>query len=199
MSPEPYLRDEEGALLLRIARDSMERYVHEGAVPDLDAYPLTPPLHEKHGAFVSLYQAQQLRGCMGYTKSLEPLAQAVRDCAINAAARDPRFAPVRPEELSAITIEVTALCPGAATDSPFIPVHDLSEVTLGTDGLYLEHAGPRGGSLLLPQAAVEHGWDVQAFLEALCHQADVPADGWKDPGAVLYRFTAQRFAEPGQV
>ncbi len=195
MPREPFLSPAEGALLLRIARDSLTTFLQDGTTPSLEAYPLTAALQEYHGVFVTLRHGHELRGCLGYTKSLEPLAQAVRENTINAAARDPRFAPIRAEELPAIRIEVAALCPGATPDSPFIPVHDLAEVLLGEDGLYLEHAGPRGGALLLPHTAAEHNWTLDQFLEALCRQADIAPGCWQDPGAVLYRFSTQVFAE----
>lgn len=195
MPRECFLSPDEGATLLRIAHESVSAYVQDNDLPGLETYPLTPTLRELHGVFVTLRQSGELRGCHGYTKSLEPLAQAVRECTINAAARDPRFTPVRLDELPTLQIEIAALCPGATPDSPFIPVHDLAELVLGEDGLYLEHAGPRGGALLLPHAAAEHCWTLEQFLEALCRQAGIAPGCWQDPSAVLYRFSTQVFAE----
>jgi len=193
--PERYLSTEEEHLLLRIARESLETYVNSGETIALDTYPLTPRLHERHGAFVTLRAQGELRGCIGYTKNLESLAEAVRDNAINAGARDPRFAPVRPEELAHLHIEVSALCPGDTPDSPFIEVNDISEIVIGRDGLYLDHAGTRGGGLLLPQVPVEQGWDMPQFLSGLCLKAGAPDGAWKEPGTTLYRFSAQVFSE----
>lgn len=192
-----YLSKDEEALLLKIARDSLETYVREHERLSLAAYPLTAPLKEKHGAFVTLCHQGQLRGCIGYTQSIESLAEAVRDNAVNAATRDPRFPPVAPEELEGIQIEISALCPGEAPGSPFIRVHDISEIVLGRDGLYLEHSGPRGGGLLLPQVPLEHGWDLNQFLEGLCRKAGAPDNAWKLPESRLYRFSAQVFGEAG--
>jgi len=189
-----WLTGEETRLLLRIARESLERYVRDGDRLDVEQYPLTPTLRQSHGAFVTLRRGGDLRGCIGYTRSLEPLALAVRDNAINAGSRDPRFPPVRPEELPGITVEVSALCPGEEPDSPFIRVNDLSEVVLGRDGLFLECGLARGG-LLLPQVPVEQGWDLDQFLEALCRKAGVPDGAWRDPENTLYRFSAQVFSE----
>ena len=192
-----YLSEAETALLLRIARDSLERYVRDGERVDVEDYPLTDTLREPHGAFVTLRRQGELRGCIGYTKSLEPLALAVRDNAINAATRDPRFAPLSPEELPEINIEVSALCPGAEPGTPFIPVRDAAEIAIGRDGLYLECDSARGG-LLLPQVPVEHHWSLDQFLQGICQKARVEEDAWKDPENTLYRFSAQVFAEPGK-
>jgi len=189
-----YLSKEEERLLLRIARDSLERYVREGERVDTEAYPLTPTLREPHGAFVTLRSAGELRGCIGYTKSLEPLAATVRDNAINAATRDPRFSPVKPEELDGVHIEVSALCPGDEVGSPFIRVGDTSEIVIGRDGIFLECGAARGG-LLLPQVPVEQGWDLAQFLQGICRKAGVPDGAWRDPDNNLYRFSAQVFAE----
>ncbi len=193
--PDRYLSQEEEQLLLRIARDSLERYVAEKEHLDLSAYPLTDNLRNRHGAFVTLREDGQLRGCIGYTRSIESLAKAVRDNAINAAARDPRFDPVTTEELGRIDLEVSALFPGEEEGSPFIKVQDISEIEIGRDGLYLEHAGARGGGLLLPQVPEEQGWNLGQFLSALCRKAGAPDRAWESPEAKLYRFSAQVFAE----
>ncbi len=196
MSDEPciFLTEEEEKLLLKIARDSLRAYVLRGEHLDLDKYPLTDNLREKRGAFVTLRRGEDLRGCIGYTKSVETLAEAVRDNAINAAARDPRFTPVTPEELEEIDIEVSALCPGDTPESPYIEINNLEEIVIGRDGLYLELAGPRGGGLLLPQVPIEQGWDRHQFLSALCRKAGAPERAW-EKGAKLYRFCAQVFSE----
>lgn len=194
-NPARFLSPNEELLLLRIARDSLTSYVEKQTRIALEGYALTPELEARHGAFVTLRRGGELRGCIGHTRSLEPLAEAVRDNAINAAVRDPRFPPVRPEELSAIQIEVSALCPGAEPDSPFIPANDISEIVLGRDGLYLDGTGSLGGGLLLPQVPVERGWSLQEFLDAVCAKAGAPSGAWQEPGATLYRFSAQVFGE----
>lgn len=189
-----YLSREEELTLLRIARDSLEHHVRTGQRIEVETYPLTANLRARHGAFVTLREAGALRGCIGYTKSLEALALAVRDNAINAAVRDPRFEPVRKEELPNIHIEVSALCPGDEPESPFIAVSDISDIMLGRDGLYLECGGSRGG-LLLPQVPIEQGWTVEQFLSGLCRKAGVPDGSWDQPGYRLHRFSAQVFGE----
>lgn len=191
---EAYLTRSEEVLLLRIARDALESWVCERERIDIGRYPLTPTLQEKHGAFVTLRERGELRGCIGYTQNREPLAVAVRDNAINAASNDPRFEPVRADELGAITIEVSALTPGETPETPFKRVRNLNEIVIGRDGLYIERPPYRGG-LLLPQVAVEQKWDVRQFLAAVCRKAGYPEWAWEDPEARLYRFSAQVFSE----
>lgn len=191
---EHYLTEEEEGVLLRLARDNLETWVRDRQRTDLSDYSLTDTLREKHAAFVTLRARGRLRGCVGYTSNHDPLAKTVQDNVINAASNDTRFLPVEPEELDAIRIEISALTPGDSPETPFKAVQDISEITIGRDGLYIEQPPARGG-LLLPQVAVEEGWDVNQFLRAVCHKAGYPETAWRDPESQLFRFSAQVFSE----
>ena len=191
---EHYLTDDEEKTLLRIARASLESYVRDRQEIDLDEFALTGALIERHGAFVTLRDNGHLRGCIGYTTNSAPLAEAVSENAINAAARDPRFMPITPDELPRISIEISALTPGETPDTPFKRVNDISEILLGRDGLYIERPPHRGG-LLLPQVPAEQGWDLVQFLAGVCRKAGYPDAAWKDKATLLYRFSAQVFSE----
>ena len=59
---EDFLNIDEGAVLLRIARDSLYDWVRSGERAALDGYELTPHLRERHGAFVTLRRGGGLRG-----------------------------------------------------------------------------------------------------------------------------------------
>jgi AmmeMemoRadiSam system protein A len=192
---ENFLTAEEERLLLRIARNTLEEYVRGGNTPDLGMYELTPSLEEKHGAFVTLRLHGDLRGCIGYTGNIVPLARAVLENTVNAASHDPRFVPVSAAELPHVSIEISALTPGDTPDSPFRRVQDIGEIVIGRDGLYIEHPMARGG-ILLPQVPVEQGWDLYQFLAGVCRKAGYPDSAWKDPNTRLYRFSAQVFGEP---
>lgn len=197
---EHYLTRGEEVTLLRIARDTLDSWVKNRQRIDLERYKLTPALRERHGAFVTLREFGALRGCIGYTQNKEPLARAVSENAINASSNDPRFEPVRPDELDAISVEVSALTPGDAPETPFKRVRSLEDIVIGRDGLYIEVPPYRGG-LLLPQVATERGWDVEQFLHAVCLKAGFPDRSWENPDAILYRFSAQVFSEddaPGE-
>lgn len=191
---EHYLTPEEERVLLQIARAALEAHVKEQRRIDISAFALTPSLRENHGAFVTLRLRGELRGCIGYTASEMPLAQTVEENAVNAASRDSRFASVSPEEVAEITIEVSALTPGDDPGTPFKRVTDISGIVIGRDGLYIERPPMRGG-ILLPQVAVEQGWDVPQFLSGVCRKAGYPDGAWNDPNYRLYRFSAQVFSE----
>lgn len=192
---EDYLTQDEERLLLRIARETLEECVRRGKTPDLRLYELTSALQERRGAFVTLRRHGDLRGCIGYTSNMVPLAQAVLENTVNAAAHDPRFVPVAASEVPEIHIEISALTPGDTPESPFKAVKDISEIVIGRDGLYVERPMLRGG-ILLPQVPIEQGWNLHQFLAGVCRKAGYPDGAWKDPNTRIYRFSAQVFGEP---
>ena len=194
---EAFLSEEEGELLLKLARRTLEAWCKEGGLLSLEGLDFPERLKEKRGAFVTLRRGPFLRGCVGYTANIKPLAEAVRDNTINAAFRDSRFEPVRAEELPEITIEISALTPGDSPESPMRAVQSIDEIVIGRDGVCIECDGEKGG-LLLPQVATEHGWTTEEFLDAVCHKAGYPPGAWRDPAYRLYRFSAQVFSESGR-
>lgn len=177
---------EEQRSLLRIARQTIEEYVRRGTRPEVSA--LTPRLAERRGVFVTLKEHGMLRGCIGYIESPLPLYLAVQDRAIQSATRDPRFPPLRPEELGRIEIEITVLSPLQAISSP-------DSVIVGRHGVLIEK-GPYG-AVFLPQVPVEQGWDRETYLGELCRKAGLPRDAWRDRDVRLYVFTGQVFTERG--
>ncbi|MEW6709778.1 MAG: AmmeMemoRadiSam system protein B [Candidatus Riflebacteria bacterium] len=145
-----------------------------------------PRFKEKSGVFVTLKKHGELRGCIGFIIGYEPLETAIPQMAISAATHDPRFNPVTADELKDIRIEISVL-------TPMQDVKDISEIKIGRDGLLLQMGGRSG--LLLPQVPVEWNWDVEEFLENLCHKAGLPAGSHLNPQAHLQRFSADVFGE----
>jgi hypothetical protein len=177
------LGEEEKVELIRIARASMEAAVRGESPPEFEA--ATPLLGEKRGAFVTLNKEGHLRGCIGHIRGIEPLFSTVAKMAVAAALEDPRFNPVKPNELEHIEIEISVL-------TPFERISDASEVVVGTHGLYIEKGRYHG--LLLPQVATDYGWDRYEFLDQTCRKAGLPAGSWRE-GATIYTFSAQIFSE----
>lgn len=61
---------------------------------------LTPEMSDRAGAFVSLHEFGELRGCIGtFLPQRANVAEEIIENAIASATRDPRFPPVRPDEL----------------------------------------------------------------------------------------------------
>jgi hypothetical protein len=144
---------------------------------------------EPHGAFVTLRKRDggelKLRGCMGVVAATRPLIESVRDSAVSAATRDPRFKRLTEAELQECTIEISVL-------SRMLPCTP-NDIQPGRDGVMITY-GPASG-LLLPQVAVEQGWDRVTFLDHLCLKAGAQPECWKDERAILHRFTATVFCE----
>jgi hypothetical protein len=162
----------------------MESHVRTGKTPE--AKPLTPRLSEKRGAFVTLHEHGQLRGCIGYIEAVKPLYQAVSDMAVAASTEDPRFPPVETHELDSIDIEITVLSPMHSIPSP-------DSVVVGKHGVVINKSGR--SAVFLPQVPVEEGWDRNTYLSQLCLKAQLPRDAWKSPDARLSVFTGQVFGE----
>lgn len=180
------LNQEQRQRLLRIARRSIEA-VLDGRRAELEDAPLDQDLARPSGAFVSLHTKDgDLRGCIGSVQAVAPLCEAVRSSAINAAFRDPRFFPVRREELADLHIEISVM-------SPIEPVASVDEIMVGRDGLIVSRGGRAG--LLLPQVATEYQWDRDVFLRQTCVKAGLPPDAWRSPEVRIERFSAEVFSE----
>jgi AmmeMemoRadiSam system protein A len=137
------------------------------------------------GVFVTLYHRQELRGCLGSLDLREPVAEAIVRLGGDVPRRDYRFAPLRPDELNDVAVDVSVL-------TEPVMVTNVSEIVVGRDGLIIEQGRHKG--LLLPQVATEHGFDRETFLAQTCIKAGLPADAWQH-GASIYRFEAEVFGE----
>ncbi len=104
--------------------------------------------------------------------------------AVAAATSDPRFPPVRIDELHDIHVEVSVLTPPQPLANP-------QDVNVGVDGLIIERGFNRG--VLLPQVPTEQGWNRDQYLEGICRKAGMEPTCWKT--AKLEKFQAIVFGE----
>jgi len=96
------LNDDEGRFLVKLTRETVRTYLEKRET--LKVPEETPKkLFEKCGVFVTINilhnSEKELRGCIGYPYPTSPLVEAVIDSAINASTQDPRFNPMRLNEL----------------------------------------------------------------------------------------------------
>jgi AmmeMemoRadiSam system protein A len=185
------MKPEERTALLRIARCAALRALGlpvPGPLPDTEALPL-PRLSEPGAAFVTWKRDGRLRGCIGTVHPYRTLAEDVEAHALDALQRDPRFPPARAQEFPRYLLEISVLGPLEAVASP------PEGIEVGRHGLYVRKGGRAG--LLLPQVAVEWGWDVPSFLAQACLKAGLPSDAWSagTPPAEVHRFEADVFGE----
>ncbi len=187
----PALKSEEGAILVKLARQSLAEALGAKAAPPPES---RPSLEEPRGVFVTLhtYPKEELRGCIGFVRPDHRLIEAAALAARLAGLQDGRFAPVTLSELSSIIFEVSALTVPAQIKAADAAGRQKA-VKIGQDGLIIQYGGASG--LLLPQVALEWNFTPQEFLEAVCEKAGLPKDMWKSPSAKLWTFSAEIFAE----
>ncbi len=173
----------ERAALLGIARGSV--LAHLGLAPALEV-PEGGPLGAPRGAFVTLQVGGELRGCIGSFRPQGSLARTVARMAVAAASEDPRFPPLRAEEVPGLRISVSALEPPCRLSDP-------RAVEVGRQGLVVKKGWNRGA--LLPKVAVEHGWNAEAFLRHTCLKAGLPPTAWREPDCEVEAFEADEFGE----
>jgi AmmeMemoRadiSam system protein A len=184
----PARSEEDRRTLLAIARRAITGHVIgtvEAGDAEAEGQALNTTQALSAGVFVTLHEEGDLRGCIGHMEPDEPLVAALVDAAVAACSRDPRFPPVRPDELAQIAIELSIL-------GPLEPVATLDDVEIGRHGLLVEQAHRRG--LLLPQVAAEHQWTAAMFVSHTCRKAGLSDDAWQR-GARLWKFEAEVFSE----
>jgi len=130
---------------VRLARASIESYIRckkKLRVPDGLPAEMTD---RRAGAFVSLKKDGQLRGCIGTTAATRSsLAREIIENAVSAAVHDPRFSPVRADELGDLVYSVDVLGEAEPVDTP-------EELDVKKYGVIVSSGGRRG--LLLPDLA----------------------------------------------
>ncbi|HUH92445.1 MAG TPA: AmmeMemoRadiSam system protein A [Casimicrobiaceae bacterium] len=180
--------DHLGRRLLAVARHAIaERLGLAQADPQADA-----ALRRPGASFVTLLCGEALRGCIGSLKATRALVIDVRENALAAAFRDPRFPPLSLTEFALLSIEVSLLSrpePGFfATEAEL-----LARLVPGVDGVALELGEYR--ATFLPQV-----WetlpDPRGFVAALKAKAGLPEGFWSPRLNVsLYRVTKWKESE----
>ena len=188
------LSAEERRAALGIARASIARALHR-RYPEIaqaeikveeSAEAFTGILADPAGAFVTLRINRELRGCIGYFESSEPLSSIIDELAEKAAFDDPRFPPLTCDEFWRIRIEISVL-------TPMKPIASIEEIIVGTHGLLLEQGRHRG--VLLPQVATEYGWGREEFLDNVARKAGIARTAWREESTRIWIFSAAVFGE----
>jgi AmmeMemoRadiSam system protein A len=179
------LSDQDQARLLELARtavavavraqpaEALEALIEGGSLPELRA-----------GAFVTLTENSDLRGCMGRLDDGTPVWISVLAAARLAALGDPRFPALQDVELPRVHLEVSVL-------GPMEPLRDPAMFRPGVDGLVVSRGGRRG--LLLPEVAGMLEPRHDAMLDAVCRKAGLATGAWRDPQTELLVFRTCRF------
>jgi AmmeMemoRadiSam system protein A len=151
----------------------------------------SPQLQEPRGTFVTLTKNGSLRGCIGHLAAREPLIEGVRQNAVNAAFKDPRFPPLSRDELDRVKIEVSVL-------TEPVPLEHrggrdlLEKLQPGVDGVIIKKGGRQ--ATFLPQVW-EQLPDKEQFLSHLCLKAGLPADAWSSGDLEVSTYRVEAFEE----
>ena len=179
------LNQKEKEILLKIARNTLKNhfqntpYIYEGEI--------TENLNKNLGAFVTLKINGNLKGCIGYIETDEPLYKTISSLAKESAFNDSRFNKLIAEELPQIKIEISVLTEPKKINS-------VEKIELGRHGVIVEQGHKKG--LFLPQVATENNWDLETFMDYLCeNKAGIPKEDWKAGKVDIYTFEAIVFSE----
>lgn len=170
----------EGSPYTRLARKNLDSYYSSGTLLNIDDIEEEALILDKKGVFVSLKADGELRGCIG---TIEPTTSCVGEeiirNSISAALDDPRFHPVKAEELMDIDISVDLLYPPEPAD-----FEDLDPACYGV----IVTSGSKKG-LLLPNL---DGVDTkEQQLQIAMSKGNIsPSEAYK-----LERFKVERFKE----
>jgi MEMO1 family protein len=179
------LDDSDKIELLKIARNTITQYLKKGNYYSAEQGSLSANILTPAGAFVTLKENGELRGCIGNFSAEKPLFKTIQDMAIAAATQDPRFTPVTLGDVPQLEIEISVL-------TPMKRIGSIDAIELGKHGIYIKK-GSRGGTFL-PQVATETGWSKEEFLGHCARdKAGIGWDGWKE--AEIYIYEALVFSE----
>ncbi|HYT20510.1 MAG TPA: AmmeMemoRadiSam system protein A [Candidatus Polarisedimenticolia bacterium] len=179
----PSLSEADQRAALQLARTAVVEAVSHRKLPDV--FPREGVFAERRGVFVTLHVRDRLQGCIGVIEAKEPLGEAIIRCAASAALEDPRFAPMKPDQLAELSVEISLL----SVMEPIEP----EAVKIGHHGLFVQLRAQRG--LLLPQVAIEHRLTREEFLGETCRKAGLPREAWRDPEVQLFGFNCEVFSD----
>lgn len=186
-----HLTEDEKGILLRLAREALDKGARGEEIPPLDPSALTPVLQSEGASFVTLTVHGQLRGCIGALEPYQSLAEDVREHAVAAALRDPRFPPVTPAELPRIHIEISRLTPPQPlryTDADDL----LAKLTPGLHGLILRDGRRR--ATFLPQVWAQLP-QKETFLNHLCQKMGASPNLWRKKHLQVETYQVEEFHE----
>ena len=127
---------------VRLARETVESWVRDGKTPEVPEWAAPEMKQDRAGVFVSIHEDGRLRGCIGtFLPTRENIAREIISNAVSASTRDPRFDPVRPDELDKLEINVDVLSAPERITGP-------EELDVKRYGVIVSSGAKRG--LLLP-------------------------------------------------
>ena len=191
MEIEGNLNENDRAVLLRLARETIQLTAARQALPHLDLADYSKDLRQDGVSFVTLTIDEQLRGCIGALEAYQPLVLDVQEHAAAAASEDYRFSRVRPEEVPLLEIEISRLTPTQTLQ--YENWQDLiAQLRPGLDGVLIRDGRRR--ATFLPQVW-EKLPDPQNFLSHLCVKMGAPENYWQTQKLDVSIYQVEEFKE----
>jgi len=151
----------------------------------------SPKFSERRGTFVTLTINDNLRGCIGHIIPQETLLEGIKENAINAAFKDPRFNPLSKKEWDNVKVEISIL-----TDPKPLEYSDaedlLKKIRPDVDGVIIKKGYYQ--ATFLPQVW-EQLPDKKEFFTHLCLKAGMDGNEWKKGNLEVYTYQVQAFEE----
>ena len=191
MADSAKLTDQEGKYLLDVARRTIQEELFEDKAAARGDEQASPKFSERRGTFVTLTINGNLRGCIGHIIPQETLLQGIKENAINAAFKDPRFNPLSQKEWKDVKVEISIL-----TDPRPLEYSDgddlLKKIRPNIDGVIIKKGYYQ--ATFLPQVW-EQLPDKKEFFTHLCLKAGMDGNEWKKGRLEVYTYQVQAFEE----
>jgi AmmeMemoRadiSam system protein A len=191
MNTTKWLSEDEGRYLLGVARETIKNRLDNIEEPDIDWEEIPKKFQERLGTFVTVTIEDTLRGCIGHIIPRESLIEGIKENAINAAFKDPRFHPLTKEEFNRIEIEISILT--SPQELSYENAEDLlKQLRPGIDGVIIKKGFYE--ATFLPQVW-EQLSEKEEFLSHLCLKAGLSPESWKKEKLHVSIYQVQAFEE----
>ncbi|MFW6115063.1 MAG: AmmeMemoRadiSam system protein A [Thermodesulfobacteriota bacterium] len=185
------ISEEEGNYLLRVARNTIQNTLNNEKPPQIDWKELPEKFQQQMGTFVTITIDENLRGCIGHIIPRETVVEGIRENAVNAAFKDPRFPPLTKKEFGKAKIEISILTP--PRELSYADAEDLlRKLRPGVDGVIINKGYQE--ATFLPQVW-EQLPNKEEFLSHLCMKAGLPHDSWRKEKLRISTYQVQAFEE----
>jgi AmmeMemoRadiSam system protein A len=176
--------------LLALAEAAIRHALKHGTPLQINPANYEEALRQPAACFVTLKHRGELRGCIGSLEAHRSMVEDVVHNADAAAFTDPRFPPLRENELAdGLELDISLLTP--AVEMHFTSEKNLlSQLQPGIDGLILEEGYRRG--TFLP-SVWEQLPQPEQFLQHLKLKAGLPPNHWSE-NIRISRYTTQIFS-----
>ncbi len=180
------LTEDEKSVLLELTYSAIEYGVPKGELLPISELEFTEALRVERATFVTIRRKGKLRGCVGVTEAIRPLAVDVVLNAYAAAFCDSRFSPVSAWEVSDLEAQISLLSP--TEQLRFSSENDLlSQLRPELDGIILEEGILRASFLPVMWEKLP---DAKEFFVQLKAKAGLPTDYWSE-NIRVFRYTTE--------